>query len=683
VVSGDDGILHKMKKIGTWFLVFLLFINLIQILIPTVKASPSTWYVATTGSDTTGDGSIGNPYATLRKAINRSSNCDTIYMRGGDYNTNFSIKGIFINRSGTLTSPFIISSYPGETAIINGSNTVLYRNPSTHVTYGLFNISRSGGIYVHDIIIQDITFKNSNRFAIRIDVTDSGATGACRNMTVKGCTFINISAGAVSFIDTKVATGGNIDNVRVSNCTFNGIALGYPSWYAGECVDFIGCRNFTADYNTVLYFKYIFFELSGGSIYGSLHHNIVHANRSQAFYFEPADNNNKTVCWITMYDNMVWGAMDGSTDLSLVLISNEVTGDVIHNITIYNNILNASSVGSAHTANGIKIRQQSGSVIGTIDDITVKFNTIYVHDTTVDASPVFITYNIGLLHRCVFTNNIFICKGNPTYVFKALFYNSTDTTMINRFNNLYYHFSKTTKDDWYDGTTKFEASKVLADPQLVSLLTYNFHLNQTSPAMDAASGTYTVSTDYDGIPRPAYAGYDIGAYEYNEQGSGDSIAPVISQVVVGASSPIDTLIGYGWENFTCTVTDNVGVSTVILKFLNPNESTTNVLMIKKIGTSIYYSNRSLQLPGNYSYFIQANDTSNNVAFSSNDMFSLPPNWDINNDGVETILDLVLVSNHYGENGYNGWIREDVDNNGVVQILDMILISDNYGSAWWV
>jgi len=106
-------------------------------------------------------------------------------------------------------------------------------------------------------------------------------------------------------------------------------------------------------------------------------------------------------------------------------------------------------------------------------------------------------------------------------------------------------------------------------------------------------------------------------------------------------------------------------------------------MIKKIGTTTYYANQSLSQLGNYSYRIQATDTSNNVALSSSHTFSLPPNWDINNDGVVTILDLVLVSNQYGETGDPGWIREDVDNNGVIQALDIVLVSGNFGESWWM
>jgi len=42
----------------------------------------------------------------------------------------------------------------------------------------------------------------------------------------------------------------------------------------------------------------------------------------------------------------------------------------------------------------------------------------------------------------------------------------------------------------------------------------NYHLKETSPAIDAASSAYTVGTDFDGGVRPVNGLYDIGCYEY-------------------------------------------------------------------------------------------------------------------------------------------------------------------------
>jgi hypothetical protein len=163
----------------------------------------------------------------------------------------------------------------------------------------------------------------------------------------------------------------------------------------------------------------------------------------------------------------------------------------------------------------------------------------------------------------------------------------------------------------------------------------------------------------------------------------DSMAPQISGVTRSTSNPLDTDPSYGWVNVSGTVTDNVGVSQVVLKIHNPSGSWNNVTMTSKTSGKYYYrSTTAFSTAGNYSYFIWAKDTSNNANSSSTVLFSMPANWDINIDGHCTILDLVLISNHYGQSGSNGWIREDADNNGLIQVLDFVNLSNHYGASWW-
>jgi hypothetical protein len=166
------------------------------------------------------------------------------------------------------------------------------------------------------------------------------------------------------------------------------------------------------------------------------------------------------------------------------------------------------------------------------------------------------------------------------------------------------------------------------------------------------------------------------------EGPGDTTAPETSNMNVAQSDPIDTESGFGWENFTCTVTDNVEVNNVFINITCSGSSTTNVSMTKISGTDQYYYNTILS-HGNYTYFIWANDTSDNTDVSSGSTLFVPPNWDINKDGGCIVLDLNLVSNHFDETGAAGWIREDVDNNGEIKVLDIVFLSNNYGETWWV
>lgn len=164
----------------------------------------------------------------------------------------------------------------------------------------------------------------------------------------------------------------------------------------------------------------------------------------------------------------------------------------------------------------------------------------------------------------------------------------------------------------------------------------------------------------------------------------DSAAPQISGVTRVTSDPLDTNPSYGWVNVSGTVTDNIAVSQVILRIHNPGGSWNNVSMVTRTAGKYYYrTTTAFSTVGNYTYSIWTKDTSNNTNTSSNVLFSMSPNWDVNNDGHITILDLVLVSNHYGQSGTSGWTREDADNNGEVQVLDLVFVSNHFGESWWV
>ncbi len=165
---------------------------------------------------------------------------------------------------------------------------------------------------------------------------------------------------------------------------------------------------------------------------------------------------------------------------------------------------------------------------------------------------------------------------------------------------------------------------------------------------------------------------------------GDFTAPVISNIQIETSSPLDTDITLGWINITSSIVDNVAVTQAYLNITNP-DSSFNSISMSSSGSDNYYLNSSTVFSeiGNYSYLIWAADDDSNDQSSSSFIFSMPPNYDVNMDGVQNVLDLVSVSNNYDLTGSPGWIRQDVDNNGIVQVLDFVIISNHYGEGWWV
>jgi len=164
----------------------------------------------------------------------------------------------------------------------------------------------------------------------------------------------------------------------------------------------------------------------------------------------------------------------------------------------------------------------------------------------------------------------------------------------------------------------------------------------------------------------------------------DNNSPEISYVDMAASNPLDTNPSFGWINISCDVTGSVTINDVVLKIKNPDGSYNHVSMIAGAEDSYYYnSSTAFSNYGNYSYFIWADNINNNIGISSSYTISMPPNWDVDMNGECNIYDLTLLSNHYGETGVAGWIREDIDNNGGIEIFDFVFVSNHFTESWWL
>ena len=236
-----------------------------------------------------------------------------------------------------------------------------------------------------------------------------------------------------------------------------------------------------------------------------------------------------------------------------------------------------------------------------------------------------------------------------------------------------------------DVVDNIEIDEVYLDIIYPNSFNENFTITQNK-----TGNTYFCKKQYSAVGFYTYSiwavdtsGFGAVTASYNFQIK-DITDPIISNINIVTSSPLDTNPSYGWVNISCEVTDNIAVNKVCLNSTNPNLECNNCTMSSAAG-NIYYHNSSIDFStcGNYSYFIWANDSSENSVLSSLYIFSMPPNWDINMDGSISLLDLILISNYYGDKGSPGWTREDVDNNGTIEVIDLVFVSNHHGEIWWV
>jgi hypothetical protein len=103
----------------------------------------NTYYVSTTGNDIN-QGNLMRPFRTIQKGVKKLAAGDTLYIREGIYT-----EKIDIRVSGSPSLPITISSYQGESVVINGDSL----EPG-------FNCDGLIGLYGSYIIIENLEVTN-------------------------------------------------------------------------------------------------------------------------------------------------------------------------------------------------------------------------------------------------------------------------------------------------------------------------------------------------------------------------------------------------------------------------------------------------------------------------------------------------------------------------------------------
>ncbi len=583
-----------------------------------------------TGNDGN-NGSFDFPWKTIQHAMDVLNPGDTVYIMEGvyyDYGTPWS--GV---NSGTPDKWITYTNYPGDTVVIDGTG-------GTSDWAGL--IWFDGQSYIK---ISGLTFRNSCSHGILIEDT-GGGSGSSHHIIIDNCTIYNCSESAINIKGTLgVITDVVVENNVIYDTQNGWNDIGEPG---DESITFSNCHGFEIRDNIMFDNHKINIDAKAGCMDGSIHHNRIDTTSWWVSQYGTlgiyVDGQNRYCENISIYNNVVWGNGTGFT-------ASTENGGTLTNINLFNNIYNG-------TRNGFQINdhtQQAGSHLKTdlrfINNVCGENTDICFQITDRDSSFGNLTIRNNIL-----AGNTGINLGGDL----NLNNHNVDHNLFDVGNSMFY------------GT-----DYKIGDPEFVNSASGDYSLLQNSPGIDNGSSLSAPEFDFNDNFRPQGLGIDIGAFELQ---IGDSMPPQIEGVSIGSSIPQDTSQEFGWENISCTITDVSALSVVWVKIIHPNGTQDVYDMIKSDGIQ-YYFNSSLSTLGHYNFQIIAKDIHDNQNNSIFYDYSLPPNWDINGDGECNVLDLVLVSNHYDEDGVNGWIREDVDNSGSVEVLDLALISQYCGQTW--
>lgn len=108
-----------MKKLVSIILIGLIFMNFGISEIRPAKAAGVIYYVATNGNDSTGNGTLTNPWKTIQRAASIMVAGDTCCIRSGTYR-----ETVTPVNSGTSTDKITFMNYPGESVTVSGLEIV-------------------------------------------------------------------------------------------------------------------------------------------------------------------------------------------------------------------------------------------------------------------------------------------------------------------------------------------------------------------------------------------------------------------------------------------------------------------------------------------------------------------------------------------------------------------------------
>jgi hypothetical protein len=534
-----------MKKLTPWLFFLLLVISLIPVFSPIVKASPLTWYVSPTGSDSA-SGNISHPFRTLQKACNVSSNGDTIYMRGGTYkpHSNTQITG----KLGT--SWLTIRNYPSETVIINGTNC-----PTTNLFNSCIEIKNSQYLRITGIEINrskngGIYLKGYPDAFIRID----------------NCSITNSSSFAI-----KVGqSGGGTSHITFEhNYVYNNFNNWSGTLMSQETLSFENVNIFSINHNTILNNRDENIDMKGGCKHGIVSYNVINNTGGHlikaGFDYWGGPGIMIDACGlsnnISIFNNKIYGNSTGIT------LNTETTGHYEY-IYIYNNVINITGLGGAPSYEG-----QGPLGLANTGFSTDVFHNIYIYSNTIKVGTnniynafkvghcIYNQLNANNLHKVYVVNNIFY--GSSTSAGYALLEINKISPSNNVFimnNNSFYRLTGTINIHWngitYSSLThpeKFGDEPVFTNPQFTNALN-DFHLAYNSPCIDSGSNVLAPSFDYDGNSRPQGAGYDIGAFEASNTTNHPPNQPYKS---TGPTTRVTGQQGTYWANGTDPDNDKI------------------------------------------------------------------------------------------------------------------------------
>ena len=467
---------------------------------PTNTPAPGTCthYVSTSGNDSN-PGTLAAPWRTIQKAANTVGAGSTVCVRGGVYN-----EQVTFTVSGTAGAYITFQSYPGETAVVDGTGITV-----TAAETGLFYITNQSYLILRDFELRNFTTTSSGRVPVGIRIYGTAHHIELRNNSVHDIE--NNRTGANGTDAHGIAVHGTSGSQAVNNIIIDGNELYDLVLGSSEALVINGnvqfwevTNNIVRDSNNIG-IDAIGFEGTApsndqardGLIAGNHVYNIDS-------FGNPAYGNDRSAGCVYV---------DGGTRITIennvlhhcnlgIEIASEHSGKATSFITVRNNFV------YSNTQVGLGMGGYDTNR-GSTENCVVVNNTFYNNATLGDwGAELYVQYDTS---DNVIKNNIFYANSN------RLFIESWSPVMSNNVvdTNLYYASGGGSNGSWiwrnvsYSNFAAYQSgsgndanSLVGQNPLFINTSTPNLHLQSGSPAIDSGQNLAEAgSVDIDGDTR--------------------------------------------------------------------------------------------------------------------------------------------------------------------------------------
>lgn len=473
------------------------------------QGNGNTYYVSNTGDDGN-DGSFELPWQSIQFAVDQVEAGDTVFVRSGSYS-----EQITITQSGSDAAGFIrILNYPSETPIIDGSDLSPREGDD-----GLILI-----IDKHHIVIRGFEIRNYQTSSESVLAVGIHIRGNSHNVHIRDNRIHNIStfAGANGNAHGIAVYGNSIDPINqlfINNNELHDLNLG-----ASEALVVNGnVAGFTISNNSIHHVDNIAIDVIGFEETAPME-SVDQARDGVVKYNQ--------IAHVSSFGNPAYGDVysaggiyvDGGTN---VVIERNTVSYSDFGIEIASEHQNRSTSQIIVKNNLIYFNRLAGVTMGGFDNLRgssenneVSNNTFFYNDSLQDGNgEILLQYDV---RNTSITNNIFY--SNPQSLFIANEYTENLENTVDY--NIYFNAEGVANSEWqwkteiYQGLEQFrtetgnDGNSLFTDPDFVSLSLPDFHLRESSAALNSGENIANFLYDFDGQTRISEDTIDIGADQH-------------------------------------------------------------------------------------------------------------------------------------------------------------------------